>query len=211
MDRDDRSRAATVAWVSTDRPLNSTSIVAVALELLEANGLDAVTGASIAEQLGVTQPALYRHVDGMDDVWRGLGLVGRQRLAAALTDAAVGRSGPDAVAAVAHAWRDFARRNAALYAATDRYPCAGDAELEAAVDDVVAVLAMTLRAYRLDDEAAADAARLMRSFLHGFVHLELGDGHPLPTETDASFERIVDQLGSVLPVLVSADVRGATR
>ena len=104
------------------------------------------------------------------------------------------------------AWREFTRHNAALYAATDRYPCAGDAELEAAVEQVVAVLAMALRGYGLDDEATVDAARMLRSFLHGFVHLELGDGHPHPVDTDASFERIVGLLTAILPTLSPSEM-----
>jgi hypothetical protein len=39
------------------------------------------------------------------------------------------------------------RDHPGLYAATDRYPCAGDAELEGAVDKVVAVLGRALAAY----------------------------------------------------------------
>lgn len=186
--------------------LSQDAVIDAALTLVETDGLDAVTGASIAGLLGVTQPALYRHVENMDEIWRGLGLVGRSRLAEALTEAAVGRSGADAVIAVASAWRNFAISNPALYAATDRYPCAGDPELEAAVEQVVAVLAMALRGYGLDDDSSIDAARMLRSFLHGFVHLELGDGHPHALDNDASFDRIVTLLSTVLPALVPSDI-----
>lgn len=181
--------------------LSRDAIGDAAVGILETDGLDAVTGTRIATELGVTQPALYRHVDGMDDVWRELGLRGRDALAIALADAAVGRSGDEAVVAVAHAWRRFALDNPDLYAATDRLPCGGDDELEAAVEKVVDLLAMALRGYDLEPGAAIDAARLLRSFLHGFVHLELGDGHPHANETEASFDRIVHLLCAALPAL----------
>jgi|TARA_B110000438_G_scaffold93922_1_gene93356 hypothetical protein len=81
-----------------------------------------------------------------------------------------------------------------LYAATDRYPCAGDAELEEAVERVVAVLGQALTAYGLPDVDRVHAARSMRSALHGFAHLESGDGHPHPVDLDESFDRLVDLL-----------------
>ncbi|MFN3257367.1 MAG: TetR/AcrR family transcriptional regulator [Ilumatobacter sp.] len=186
---------------ATRGDLSSEAIVAAALRIIEEDGLDVLTGTRIADELGVTQPAIYRHVDGVDDVWRGLGLVGRQQLAESLMHAAIGRSGADAIRSVAHAWLTFTREHRALYAATDRYPCAGDPDLEAAVDTVVGVLAAALRGYGLPEAAAVDASRLLRSFLHGFAHLEAGDGHPHPLDNDESFERIVELLITVLPAL----------
>lgn len=180
--------------------MSQDAVIEAALTVLERDGLDAVTGTRIADELGVTQPALYRHVEGMEEVWRGLGLQIRSRLVDALNEAAAGRSGADAVVAVANAWRRFANEHRSFYAATDRHPCAGDPELEAAVEEVVAVLARTVRGYRLDDTSSIDAARMLRSFLHGFVHLEHGDGHPSPYDTDASFERIVRLLTTVLDI-----------
>lgn len=183
--------------------LSRDTVVLAALDLLEADGLDGVTGGRIAEALGVSQPAIYRHIESMDAVWRDLGLVGRHRLRDELAAAAVGRAGAEAVTAVANAWRDFARTNPALYAATDRHPCADDPELEAAVEQVVEVLSMSMRSFGLAGQAAVDAGRLLRSFLHGFVHLELGDGHPHPVGTDASFDRIVADLAAMLPGLAA--------
>lgn len=177
-----------------DVELSAEAVVEAAVGLLPEIGLDALTLSEVARRLGVSQPALYRHVDGVDDLWRRLGVRGRVDLAAALTEAAIGRSGPEAVRSTARAWRDYARANPELYAATDRHPCAGDGELEAAVEAVVAVLALALRSYGLGEAAAIDAARALRSALHGFVHLELVDGHPHDHDRDASFDTMIDML-----------------
>jgi AcrR family transcriptional regulator len=177
-----------------DVDLTPEAVVDAAVELLPAVGLDGLTLTAVARRLGVTQPALYRHLDGIDDLWRRLGIRGRADLVDALTGAAIGRSGSDAVRATARAWRDFTRVNPDLYAATDRYPCAGDAELEAAVERVVEVLALSLRGFGLDERSTLDAARAIRSSLHGFVHLELVDGHPHRHDNDTSFEAMVDML-----------------
>lgn len=86
------------------------------------------------------------------------------------------------------------RDHPGLYAATDRYPCAGDAELDEAVGRVVQVLGLALVAYGLADDDRVHAARSMRSAFHGFAHLESGDGHPHPVDLDESFDRLVDLL-----------------
>ena len=176
------------------RPLDPDRVVAVAAELADAEGLDRLTLTRVADVLGVRQPALYRHVDGYDDLLRSLSLRGREILAQRLADAAVGLSGDDAVAAVGHAWRQMVRDHPGIYAATDRYPCAGDAELEAAVERVLGVLGQVLRGYDLTEEDRVHAARTLRSAFHGFSHLESGDGHPLPHDPEDTFDHLVELL-----------------
>ncbi|MBR13236.1 MAG: TetR family transcriptional regulator [Acidimicrobiaceae bacterium] len=176
------------------RTLDTEQVVDAAATLADAEGLDAVTLTRVAERLGVRQPALYRHVDSYDALIRALGLRGREILAIRLGEAAVGLAGDDAVRAMGRAWRSMVRDHPGLYAATDRYPCAGDAELEAAVERVVQVLGQALAGYGLADDDRVHAARSMRSALHGFAHLESGDGHPHPVDLDDSFDRLVDLL-----------------
>ena len=133
---------------SARRPLDSERVISAAAQIADAEGLDKLTLTRVADMLGVRQPALYRHVGGYDDLLRSLSLRGREILAQRLADAAVGLSGDDSVAAVGHAWRRMVRDHPGIYAATDRYPCAGDTELEAAVERVLAVLGQALRGLR---------------------------------------------------------------
>ena len=175
----------------------------VAGELADREGLDSVTLTRVAKELGVQQPALYRHVAGWDDLVRSLGLLGRELISSRLAEAAIGISGPDAVAAVGRAWRQVAADHPGIYAATDRYPCAGDAELEAAVERVVHVLGQALASFDLTDDQRIHAARTLRSAFHGFAHLELGDGHPLPVDLDDSFDHLIELLCAGLHSLES--------
>jgi hypothetical protein len=81
-----------------------------------------------------------------------------------------------------------------LYAATDRYPCAGDPELEAAVEEIVETLGMALVGYGLNEVDQVHAARALRSAFHGFCHLEAGDGHPQPHDLDDTYDHIIELL-----------------
>jgi AcrR family transcriptional regulator len=175
-------------------PLDSQRVIDEAALLADSEGLDAVTLTKVAERLGVRQPALYRHVEGFDDLLRSLGLRGRELLAESLSAAAIGVAGDEAVRAVGRAWRGLVRSNPGLYAATDRYPCAGDPELEEAVENVVTIIAQSLASFDLTDEQRMHVARGLRSAFHGFAHLESGDGHPLPHDPDDTFDHLVDLL-----------------
>ena len=179
---------------SARRPLDAERVISAAADIADAEGLDKLTLTRVAGSLGVRQPALYRHVKGYDDLLRSLSLRGREILAQRLADAAVGLSGDEAVAAVGHAWRKMVRDHPGIYAATDRYPCAGNAELESAVERVLAVLGQVLRGFDLTGEDRVHAARTLRSAFHGFSHLESGDGHPLPHDPEDTFGHLIELL-----------------
>ena len=184
--------------------LDTQKVIDEAATIADAEGLDAVTLTRVADRLGVRQPALYRHVEGYDDLIRSLGLRGRELLAARLSTAAQGVAGPDVVRALGDAWRGVVRDAPGLYAATDRYPCAGDAELEDAVEEIVTIIARSLGGFDLDETQRIHVARALRSSFHGFAHLESGDGHPHPHDLEETFRGLVDLLVAGIRQLESA-------
>jgi AcrR family transcriptional regulator len=174
--------------------LSPASVVGAAADLADADGLDALTLARIAATVGVRTPSLYNHIGGLDDVRRSIALVGLREIGDALRDAAVGRAADDALTAMAHAYRAYARAHPGRYAATQRAPAAADDELAAAASGAVDVLLAILRGYGLDGDDAIHAARAVRSALHGFVALETGGGFGIPVDLDESFDRMVAAL-----------------
>lgn len=178
--------------MTTVRPrLNRETVVEMAAHIADTEGIDAVTLMRIATDAGVTQPALYKHVSGIEELWKLMSLRGRAILTDSLRRAIDGRSGDDAVRAAAGAWRDMCLSHPGLYAATDRVPLLGDAEVETALWGVIDALSSSLDGYGLDDETRAHCARSLRSSLHGFVTLERDGGHPEPFATDESLDRLV--------------------
>ena len=178
--------------------LDRDAVIALAGDLLDRDGAENFTLSKVAEAADVTLPALYRHVDNVADLWRGLGLATRRELSERLAYSILGLSGLDAVEAVAFAWRDYAMAHPGRYRSTERHPVVGDRELTAAVDRVVDLLAASLRGFELDDDERTDRALILRSALHGFMIFQLDGGNPYPERTDLTFDRLVDVVTSGL-------------
>lgn len=171
--------------------LSRGAVVEAAASLLDAAGGREVSLSELAAHLGVRTPSLYNHVAGQEGLRRELALLGVRELGARLGGAAIGKAADDAVIALAHAYRAFAKERPGLYAATLRAPDPDDAALVAASDEVLGVLRAVLESYGLRDEAALHTIRGLRSLLHGFVSLELIGGFGLPLSLDESFDRLV--------------------
>jgi AcrR family transcriptional regulator len=102
-------------------------------------GLSRLTLTALAERLGVRQPSLYKHVDGMDGLQRSIAVRAKNELTDILARAAVGRSRGDAVVSMSREYRHWALDHPGRYAAAQRAPVAEDAEDEAAGRAVVQV------------------------------------------------------------------------
>ncbi|MFJ2739401.1 TetR/AcrR family transcriptional regulator [Streptomyces sp. NPDC087440] len=91
-------------------------IVATARELAEQQGWDAVTTRRLAERIEYSQPVLYSHFRGKREIVGAVALEGATEMATAIRAATSAANGPrERVAALAHAYLDFAARHPAVY------------------------------------------------------------------------------------------------
>jgi AcrR family transcriptional regulator len=172
-------------------------------------GLATLTTAALAARLGVRQPSLYKHIDSMAGLHRDIAVNAKRALGEVLARASVGRSGADAITAMSHAYRDWARRHPARYEASNRMPTPGDVDDEAVSVAAVQVIADVLTAYRLDGDDAVDAIRAFRSTLHGFVSYEMSGAFAWSADVDRSFDRLVSGFIVALSTWTETTERGA--
>jgi AcrR family transcriptional regulator len=187
--------------------LDRAAVVQAAAALADASGLEQITLADVAAQLGVRTPSLYNHVAGLPGLQRDLALLGTRELIAALTRATIGKSADDAIFAVAEAFLGFVRTHPGLYAATVRsvrLMDQPDAELVAAQTDAVQIMQAVLAAYDLRGDAALHAVRGLRSVIHGFATLEAAGAFGLPLDIDTSFRQLVQIYIAGLRAQISA-------
>jgi len=180
--------------------LSRDAVVRIALGIVDdggPSGLADLTLAKVAATAGVATPSLYKHVGSLARLRQHVALVVLAEVTAASAAATVGRSGPDALRALAHAWRDYAHAHPGRYAAVQLAPdpdAPEDAEHRHAAARVVEIAAAALRGFGLPDERTIDAVRSVRAGVHGFVALELAGGFRLPQDLDRSFDALVDML-----------------
>lgn len=180
--------------------LSREAVTRIALDLVDAGGTTGfadLTLAKVAAEAGVATPSLYKHVGSLAALRREVAVTAARDLRAELVDRTLGRSGPDAMRAVAHAMRDYAHARPGRYAAVQVAPDPDDpedAELAAAAADVVGLLVAVLRGFALPEDRAVDAVRAVRAGVHGYVTLELGGGYRLPQDLDRSFAVLVEML-----------------
>ena len=104
------------------------------------------------------------------------------------------------MSALAVAYRSYALAHPGRYAYILRAPAPGDHALEAAAAEILSIFDDVFAAYGIAGSDAVDAARFVRSALHGFVSLELAGGFGLSHPVETSFDRLVAATNRALSV-----------
>jgi AcrR family transcriptional regulator len=170
-------------------------VVRAAADLLSSEGAEALSLRRLAEKLGIRTPSLYNHVDGLPGLMQELSILNARNLADHLSEAAIGRSGPDLVVSVMQAYRTYIKEFTRLYLSTLRVSGmreepSPDLQREEARSVKIAVTVMA--SFGLQGEDAIHAVRALRSLVHGFTTLEVSGGFGMPLDLDESFSRLVN-------------------
>jgi AcrR family transcriptional regulator len=161
-------------------------------------GWESLTLAAVAQRLGVSMPALYKHIGSLDGLRHDVAVLALSEMAEEMADAVRDRSGSDALLAWARSYRLYSQRHPGLYVATIRAPSWIDADQSAAASAVLRVAYSTLEGYGLTGRDAGDAVRAVRATLHGFVSLEASGGFGAPADLDRTYHRLVEGLDALL-------------
>jgi AcrR family transcriptional regulator len=170
-------------------------ILSAARRLAEAEGWDAVTTRRLSTEIEYSQPVLYKHFAGMEDIAEAIALEGFAELADALRAARIGadtNQGP--LGPIARAYLIFGRDNPALYDAM----FVRATRLRFAADDTPAPLLAAFAELRDGIAAVADGrdadtlTELLWAALHGLITLARG-GRLRPEHDAERVELLVAQ------------------
>jgi AcrR family transcriptional regulator len=176
--------------------LTELAVIEETERLIDEVGLRQLTLTELAARLGVRQPSLYKHIEGTDGLVRSISIRAKNELAYVLARAAVGRERADALNSISDAYRAWALEHPGRYATVQSAATLRDEEDEAASLAALQVIIDILAGYKLADDDAIDAARALRSALHGFITLESSSAFGLPIDIDRSFERLINGLAT---------------
>jgi AcrR family transcriptional regulator len=172
--------------------LDLPTLLQATAELADTHGIDQLNLAMVAKSLNIKTPSLYNHVDGLGGLRKKLTVYGLEKLYERLAEAALGRSGDDAVHALSRAYMAFARQHPGLYDTVLRAPDPQDNEVQQAGKPIIELIIQALSVYNLQDEAVLHAVRGLRSILHGFASLEQIGGFGLPLDSDKTIRLLID-------------------
>lgn len=169
-----------------------------ARKLAEAEGWDAVTTRRLSAEIEYSQPVLYKHFTGMEQIADAVATDGFGELAEVIRDARSGAgAASDALTRIARAYLDFARDNPAVYDAMFTRATS----LHFAAQDTPAPLAAAFAELRhavglVADEQDADAlTEVLWAALHGLVTLGRA-GRLRPGYDSDRLQLLVDQFTS---------------
>jgi AcrR family transcriptional regulator len=175
------------------RQLNKDRVLATAVALAGASGgVGEVTLTALADALDVRVPSLYNHVDGLDGLHDDLAHLAGKMLLERIRQATFGKTREEALRAMAHAYREFAHEQPALYPLTVVAPDPDQPQRVALAQEWLQMLLLTMASLGLQGEEALHAIRAYRSLLHGFVSLEAAGGFKMDLDRDESFDYLLD-------------------
>lgn len=177
--------------------LDKNAVVQAAVDLLNAEGVGALTLSRLAEKLGIQTPSLYNHVDGLAGLQQELALMNARLLADRLGGAAIGKSGPELFIEVAQAFREYVKEYPGLYMSTLRSSGTQQVQaqnLQREEERSMKIGIAVMSSLGLQGEDAIHGLRAFRSMVHGFATLEVAGGFGLPQDCDESFRRLVSAL-----------------
>lgn len=184
--------------VTVNQRLNRQAILDASLVLADQEGLSAVTMRAVAERVGVTPMALYRHIGDKQGLLDGL----VERLIDELPNPEPALSWPDQLAALSDAIRTTARRHPAVFPLLLQRPV-----MTAAATARREVLYAGLRDAGVIPELVPRVERLLSTFLLGFAASEASGRFRERTtaELDADLAWLQELVRRLLTVTTTAD------
>jgi AcrR family transcriptional regulator len=176
--------------MATQVGLDHDTVVAAAGDLVDEEGVEALTLARLAKRLGIRSQSLYAHVDGLDGLLRDLALDSVRTLGEQLRSSVIGRSGRTALEAIADAYWDYATAHPGRYAATIRDP-GDDDELRAANLRAAEALTRVMESFGCTGVDEVHAHRIVWSSIHGFLVLEHAGVMRRPASVRESYRRMI--------------------
>ncbi|WP_309096599.1 TetR-like C-terminal domain-containing protein [Streptomyces sp.] len=173
-------------------------LVAAAADLADEAGFEHVTLSALARRFGVKDASLYSHVRSLRDLRTRMALLAGGEMIDRIAAAVAGRTGRDALAAFAGAYRAYALEHPGRYAATQIPLDQALATDSPALRRTAEVTYGMLRAYGLVEPDLTDAVRLLRSAFHGYCALESTGAFGAPRDVQASWDKAIDALHVLL-------------
>ena len=149
--------------------LDRETLIIAAADLADETGWNELTLSKVAETVDRHVSSLYSHVDGLDALRRDIAVLAVTEVGDVVWEASVGRSGADALTAIAEAERDFARLHPGRMAALRSHVGADDPEFKEQAKRIAQPIRTVLGSFGLDAQQVAIAHRVFSATVRGLI------------------------------------------
>lgn len=168
--------------------LSKERLVEEAAALMEESGLDGFSMRALAQRLEVKPASLYNHVESMEALMTEVCAYAMKCQRDAQMEAIRGKTGTQAIFALAQACRGFAREHRALYWLIMTTAASQGERLGERANNLVAPFLQVLENSGLTEAEKIHWQRVLRALIHGFVaQEEAGFFSHMPASGEESF------------------------
>lgn len=172
--------------------LSKEKVVEAAVGLIEETGFEGFSMRALADSLNIKTSSLYNHVSSMESLMASMCAYALQMQCDMEMDAINGKSGTEAIYALAEAYRDFAKKHNRLYRLIMAAAASCGDKLGKSSKCIVEPFMTVLEHRALTEEEKYHWQRVLRGILHGFVSQEdAGFFAHLPADTETSFKTAI--------------------
>lgn len=172
--------------------LSKDIIVQTAVEMIAEHGLEAFSLRELAARLAVQPASLYNHVANSDDLYTSVGTLVMGQLRDVLVQATAGKTGDEAVRALAAAYYRYGKENPELYKTIIAMRNKEGNALQGPFKETLTPFYDALSAYHLPETEIIAMHRMLRGLIHGYLMLEEAGYFTRPLVSTAdSFEMAV--------------------
>ena len=169
--------------------LRAESIIVAAAELIEQYGRSGFSMRLLADTMGVKTASLYNHIENMDTLLTEVCRYALRMQEDGELRAIAGKTGREAVWALAWAYRRFAQQHRELYWLVMDTAAGEPRVLDDAAARFTEPLKQVLSGFRLPPREELHFRRMFRAIVHGFASQEdEGFFSHYPASTELSFE-----------------------
>lgn len=179
--------------------INLNSIIRMALSIIDHEGVEQLTIRKVADGLGIKPPSLYNHVESLNQILDYCAQESLVSLHGIISDLLNNQVSPrHSLSNVGFAYRNFAKKFPGKYTLTQTPAFWESEESNLKAEEIVNSLINITRDSNMAEDDQIHFIRNFRSYLHGFITLEINHSFQMEQDVEKSFEKGLEIFTRVL-------------
>ncbi|MGX7131237.1 TetR/AcrR family transcriptional regulator [Enterococcus songbeiensis] len=189
------------------KKITTDKILITAIDLINQRGVDQLTLKEVAATLGIKPPSLYNHFANLEALIDSIALKSMTELYDLLVTDMIGLAGVEALEKIAFTYRNYARTHPGQYEAIQRVSLWKSTKTIELSEKLVRLFEKIVQNYLPFETEQIHYIRTFRSYLHGFILLELDGSFGMEQDIEESFKYGVNQLLKSLQIKTPEKIR----